>query len=100
MLYLKNDKNFDENFNVILLPDEETERNIPFSIELKISVCTTVISRLDNFSKHHKSISASIFYSFDSSSLSLESILQIDNVIRNKTKHSHAAWCKQSSSKN
>lgn len=70
------------NFNVSLLSDEETEGNIPFSIELLTSVRATVISRLDNFSKHHKFVSASIFYSFGSSSLSLESIPQIDNVIR------------------
>lgn len=77
------------NFNVNLLSDEETEGNIPFSIELLTSVRATVISRLDNFSKHHKSVSASIIYFFGSSLLSLESILQIDNVIR----HNKAWTC-------
>ena len=88
MLYLNepetdnDDTDFEDNFNVSLPPDEETEGNVPFSIELPTSVRATVISRLDNFFKHHKSVNASIFYPFDSSSLSIESIRQIDNIIR------------------
>lgn len=46
-----------------------------------MSIRGTVISGLDYFFKYHKSVNASIFYPFGSSSLSIETIHKIDEVI-------------------
>lgn len=68
--------------NEIELPsEEETQKYLPYSIKLPTQIRPTIITLLDRFFKHYKTVYSSIFYPFNSTSLSIESIHNIDQFL-------------------
>lgn len=73
---------FGEVPNVTLLPDDKLDFSQPYTISIPVRVRPIIISQLDNFFKHHKSVYTSLFYPFDSTSLSITSIHEINKLLK------------------
>lgn len=70
-----------DSIEIELPSDEETKNDPPYSIKLPTQIRPTIITRLDRFFKHHKTVYSSVFYPLKSTSLSIESIHKIDDVL-------------------